>query len=143
MLACAPSFTAVALGQSSDLKEQMQSAATGDELAQLELAIRYVKGDGVPQDYARAFDWFQKSAMQGCEIAQVRLGTMYFSGKGVPMDFVRAYAWWNVASSRGDPDATDLRNGIGRRMTPEQIADAQKLSTDLAAKIPKAQRLFK
>jgi TPR repeat protein len=56
------------------------------------------------------------------------LGLKYAEGTGVPKDDVNAYAWLNVASANGDDLASKNRDFLAKRMTPEQIAEAQKLS---------------
>src|SRR5579862_6322897 len=40
-------------------------AEQGDKVAQYKLALAYSIGKGVPQDYAQATNWAQKSAEQG------------------------------------------------------------------------------
>jgi len=54
----------------------------------------------------------------------------------VPKDAVEAYKWYNLASAQGDKDAAnakyaaDVREQLAASMTPDQIAEAQKLSTE-------------
>jgi hypothetical protein len=38
--------------------------------------------------------------------------------------------WFNLASASGDEDAKILRETVSKIMTPEQIAEAQKLSRE-------------
>jgi hypothetical protein len=38
--------------------------------------LMYLKGHGVPQDYAAAVSWWRKAAEQGDAVAQNKLGTM-------------------------------------------------------------------
>ena len=49
-------------------------------------------------------------------------------GKGVPQDYVQAHRWINLASLDGDEVLRELRNGLEKRMTPAQIAEAQRLA---------------
>ncbi len=53
---------------------------------------------------------------------------MYLEGRGVPSDIVTAYAWFNLAAGQGVRRAVDYRHLISRRMTPEQLEKAQRLS---------------
>ncbi|MDB4798397.1 hypothetical protein OAH36_02240 [Verrucomicrobia bacterium] len=53
---------------------------------------------------------------------------MYDTGQGILKDTVNAYAWLNVASANGEELASEARDDNAKRMTPEQIAEAQKLS---------------
>jgi len=38
--------------------------------------------------------------------------------------------WFNLASASGHEDAKTLREIVSKKMTPEQIAEAQKLSRE-------------
>jgi hypothetical protein len=58
---------------------------------------------------------------------------MYEEGKGVPQDYVQAYAWYNLAG--GEIDLDSAKADLAKQMTPEQIARAQELSTELYKKI--------
>jgi hypothetical protein len=79
------------------------AAKAGDRNAQLQLGIRYAKGDGVPQDYATAATWFQAAANQGLARAQYDLGIMYEKGRGVPVDFAAATEWYHKAAEGNYP----------------------------------------
>jgi len=56
---------------------------------------------------------------------------MYYKGEGVLEDYVQAYAWWNIATTRGDKGAKKYKGIVKKKMTPAQIAEAQKLSSKL------------
>ena len=59
---------------------------------------------------------------------------MYYNGHGVPQDFVYAYKWLNLAAAQGNDDASHNKEIIVKKMTKEQIAEAQKLSREWLAK---------
>jgi TPR repeat protein len=84
----------------------------------------------VPQDYTKAREWYERAAAQRDASAQGNLGGLYLYGLGVPQDYVLAYMWYNLAASHltGDEQkrASDNRNKVAQRMTPSQIAEAQK-----------------
>ena len=84
----------------------------------------------MPQDDAEAVRWFRKVAEQGDTDAQYNLGLMYTVGSGVPQDYVLAYMWSNLAASQGNEGATGLRELVAGKMTPEQIAKADKLARE-------------
>ena len=86
-------------------------------------------------DYATALREFRPLAEQGDADAQFILGIMYDNGEGVPEDYVQAYAWVNLAAASGYERAEQARTIIRQYMTPSQIAEAQKLSRELAARI--------
>ena len=74
--------------------------------------------------------WYRKAAEQGFSQAQYNLGVSYAMGNGVPQDDVLAYMWFSLAGASGDEDAKTNRETVFKRMTPEQIAEAQKLSRE-------------
>jgi len=107
-----------------------KAAEQGDTRAQLNLAVMFKFGIGVIEDFSQSVLWYKKAAEQGDTKAQLNLAEMYASGEGVPENFVLAYKWANLASAHGRDKAKALKNEIRKRMTREQIAEAQKLSLD-------------
>lgn len=102
-------------------------AEQGDADAQYRLGLMYKIGEGVPQDYTETVKWFQKSADQGFQEAQNSLGVLYASGTGVTRDDVQAYMWFSLATAADNRNALGGRNQVATKMTPGQIAEAQKL----------------
>jgi uncharacterized protein len=115
---------ATALHEWSPLAEQ------GDAAAQNNLGTLYFGGLGVPQDYALARLWYEKAAAQGHSDAQISLGLLYEKGQGVAQDYVQAHMWFNLAGANGDKRGVEFRDGLADRMTPAQIAEAQKLARE-------------
>ena len=105
-------------------------AEQGNAAAQFNLGIMYANGRGVPNDDVQAVKWFRLAAEQGYAVAQVNLGVMYANGRGVPKDYVLAYMWANLGAAGGDEDARENREEYAAKMTPTQIAEAQKLSRE-------------
>jgi TPR repeat protein len=105
-------------------------AEQGDAVAQYNLGDLYHNGQGVPQDYAEAVRWYRMAAEQGYAWAQNNLGVMYKNGNGVPQDDVLAYMWLNLAVAQGNDDAKNNRDALAKRMTSEQIAEAQRLARE-------------
>jgi len=87
-------------------------------------------GQGVPQNYEEAVKWFRKAAEQGLAHGQHNLGVMYQYGQGVPQDYVLAQMWYNLAVAQGDEEARKESDIVAKQMTPEQIAEAQKLARE-------------
>jgi len=52
-------------------------------------------------------------------------------------DNTRAYAWLNISASNGQEQATEWKSRVAEEMTKEQIAEAQKLSTEMIKANPK------
>ena len=119
------------------LKTFQSLAAQGNAEAQNNLGELLAKGQGVPQDYAQARQWYEKAAAQGHALAQNNLAELYFAGLGVPQDYVRAYLWVSLAAvhMKGDEQkqAEENRNDVTGRMTPEQIAEAKRLTQQCMA----------
>jgi uncharacterized protein len=126
------------LGLSSDYAEAAKwyrkAAEQGDAGAQLRLGVLYFRGAGVTQDYAETVKWLSKAAEQGSDDAQYLLAVMYNAGQGVAQDYVWAHTWMNVAASRAQGDSqkkyAKAREAVAEKMTPEQIAEAQRLARE-------------
>ena len=125
-------------GVPEDHKEAVKSfrkaAEQGHAGAQFILGHMYEKGKGVPEDHKEAAKLYRKAAEQGHAGAQLNLGVMYDNGRGVPEDSVTAYAWWNIAAANGSELAKSNKPKLAKAMTPEQIAKAQELSSDMVKK---------
>ena len=117
------------------VKWYRKAANQGDANAQFNLGNMYNDGRGVPQDYAEAMKWYRKAAAQGQAHAQNNLGFMYGNGQGVPQDYVQAHFWFNLAASHVPPGtfrdmAVENRDVFATKMTPAQIAEAQRLARE-------------
>jgi tetratricopeptide (TPR) repeat protein len=66
----------------------------------------YENDQGVPQDYAKARERYEKAADKGNEIAMCNLGVLYENGRGVPQDYAKAREWYEKAADKGDAHAT-------------------------------------
>ena len=73
-------------------------------------------------------------ADQGDAVAQHNLGLKYHTGEGVPQDDTLAHMWCNLAASNLTGDDRDLavtnRDQVAKEMTPEAIAEAQRLASE-------------
>jgi uncharacterized protein len=128
-------------GQPQDYAEAAKwlrkAADRGYAEAQLVLGTLYDIGEGVPEDPAQGAIWLSKAADQGNEHAQESLGAAYASGRGVPLDYVSAYMWFNLAAAHDKGafhSAAWNRDELVRKMTPAQIAEAQKLAREWVRK---------
>jgi len=111
-----------------------KAAEQGDVTSQYWIGYAYSKGQGVPQDYAMAASWFRKAAEQGDNTSKFMIGLYYALGQGVPQDYVQAHKWINLAAAAADDEMRNKiaqeRSYIERLMTPEQIAEAQRLANE-------------
>lgn len=87
------------------LPQVLEAAKQGDAGAQVLLAARYGRGDGVPQDDREAALWLHKAAEQGHAEAQLLYGFMHATGRGVPQSHAQAAAWYRKAAEQGHADA--------------------------------------
>ena len=108
----------------------MPLAEQGDAYAQSNLGLMYANGQGVTQDDKEAVKWYRLSAEQGNALAQLKLGVMYDKGQGVIQDYVEAHKWFNIAGANGNELGRKNRDIIEKRMTLDQIAEAQKLARE-------------
>ena len=105
-------------------------AEQGDAAAQGAIGMMYDIGKGVPEDDAEAAKWYRMAAEQGKANAQFVLGLKYVYGEGVPQDYVAAHMWLNLAAAQGWAAAKKDRDIVAKRMTREQIAEAQRLARE-------------
>jgi hypothetical protein len=110
-----------------------QAAEQGFPPAQRELGGLYANGQGVPQYHAEAIKWYRKAAEQGDDEAQFELGWAYADGNSVPQDFIQAYMWFDLAAAHvndtyAEDYAKDFKDSLAEKMTPAQIAEAQRLA---------------
>lgn len=83
------------------------AALAGDAPTQAELGLRYMLGDGVPQDMAKAAEWWRKAADGGECRAMLWLGTAYERGDGVEKDDCKAKEYWERSHAAGWLAATE------------------------------------
>jgi TPR repeat protein len=121
-------------GASRDYGEAFQwfskSALQGNPLAQSNVGYMHEKGEGTPQNHQEAAGWYRMAAERGNAQAQFKLGSMYEKGLGVQQDEVRALMWLNLAAAQGFATAKAERDRVTVWMTPEQIAEAQRLARE-------------
>ncbi|MBZ5494180.1 MAG: sel1 repeat family protein [Acidobacteriia bacterium] len=98
-------LTAYGQGTIASVAALTQRAEAGEAQAQVELGRAYEDGKDVPQDYAKAVEWFRKSAEQGNAQAQNSLGVMYAQGRGVQGDREEAIRWYRKAAKQNSPEA--------------------------------------
>jgi len=81
--------------------------------------------------FARGFEETKKLAEQGNAHAQIDLGSMYLEGIGVPLNYIKAYLWFSLAKAQGNVVDADILSELSKKMTPEQIAQAQKEAAEI------------
>lgn len=87
------------------LQDLAVSAATGNRVAQYNLAVEFYTGDLVPQDYAKAAILWRQAADQGMATAKSNLGFLTYNGYGVRADPAAAVKLWLEAAAQGESEA--------------------------------------
>jgi TPR repeat protein len=131
-----------------DLAESVRwyrlAAEHGTRENEVILADYYMAGNGVAQDYEEAARWYRRAAEHGHFRAQNTLAEFYENGRGVPQDLVQAHFWYALAARTARFDNRDLgirgRDRVAARMTPTQIAEAQRLAREWDAAHPQPAR---
>jgi len=78
-----------------------EAAEAGSAEAQARFGQMLLDGDGVAQDSAQAFAWFERAARAGHLEAANMVGRCYDLGWGVAQDKASAAAWFRQAAARG------------------------------------------
>lgn len=118
------------------LKWGQLAAENGNVTAELIMGARYNEGRGVPKDAGEAVKWFEKAANKGAAYGQFNLGLMYANGSGAPQDKVQSFKWFTLAaaifppSSKEREEAVYNANLVAAKMTPAEIAEAQRLAQE-------------
>ena len=99
-----PSVTlAAALSRARARDGTLAFPQNGDE--KFSIGMLYVRGQGVPQDYAEAAKWIQQAADKGHAEAQTTIGAMFLLAKGEPQNDAQAAEWFRKAAEQGFPAA--------------------------------------
>ena len=121
-------------------KEWQALADKGDAEAEFRLGAMYDRGEGLLAQPNQAAKWYLKAADQGYSPAQFALGMLYASGRGVLQDYIEAHKWLNLASANREAEAAKQRDKLADKMTPAQVAEAQRLAREWTPTI--AQKRF-
>lgn len=100
-----------------------RAAKGGDRVAQHNLALFLMQGEGGLRDMTEAAHWFRKAAEQGVVDSQYNLGLLYESGRGVERNLSEAYRWFAIAANAGDMAAREKQIAVERQLKgPERTA---------------------
>ena len=70
-----------------DAKDIKEGVAQENGSTEFKLGQKYYKGEGVPRDYKKAFEWYEKSAEINDKKAQYKLALMYYKGQGTKQNY--------------------------------------------------------
>ncbi len=129
-----PDPTSTETPQTADaLNKLYQLAQIGDPIAAYQLGMILAvqsSADGA-QNHSVAAQLLQQAAEAGLPSARANLGVIYARGLGVVQDYGLAHMWLTLAALNGQDDIDALRTAIARKMTPDQITEAQKLAAEM------------
>lgn len=109
---------------SGSFEHLLAEAQAGSAIDQNRLGLIYHYGQGVPQDYAAAYEWYHKAALQGVNEAQYNLGYLYHHGYGVAQDYSKAYVWYTLASVAKNPQASVMAKEMAEKLSPRELQQA-------------------
>ena len=112
---------------SGPLDRLAASAKSGDAKAELLLGLKYLQGDGRPQDQSQAFHWLQRAAEGGQPVAQYHLGNLYAPDGSVLFNPMEAARWYEAAAGQGNLQAMNniavsYAEGTGVAKNPAEAA---------------------
>lgn len=106
-----------------------KSAENGNTEAMIVLGRLSQTGVGILQNFCNAVKWIEMAAARGNLDGMLELGRLYRDGIGVEPDPVRAYVWFNRAAAAHNIDAVRERENIARTLAPNDLKEAQRLSS--------------
>jgi len=107
-----------------------EAAEQGHPKAAWKMSRRYAEGRGVPKSDTDEVAWVRRAADLGNLQAMFSLGSRHREGTGVHRDAGRAHMWFNLARALGGAEATPLLSRLEAKLTPERIAEAQRLARE-------------
>jgi TPR repeat protein len=90
----------------------LMNAEKGQSQAMLNLGRLYEEGVGVPRNFTKALEWYQKAADAGEKDAYLRLGLCYEIGMGAAADMGRAIKNFEKAAELGFAPARHTLAGL-------------------------------
>ena len=114
-----------------------KAAEKGHAGALYSIGVMYNEGRGVPQNYAEAIKYYRKAIEKGDVGARYNLAVMYFNGEGESQNYVKAYANLQVAAQLEDESACNSLTIVTLKMSPEQIAEGQRLAETILNQLPR------
>lgn len=83
------------------IKILQTKSENGDANAQYSLGACYMRGEGVPQDVNKAFEYYLMAANQGDKSAQFSVATCYSYGKGTELNKEKALEFYLKSAEQG------------------------------------------
>ena len=94
------------------------AAEANSAVAQCQLGLLYLSGEGVGMDEDAAFAWFCSAAQQEDPVAQHNLGLMYAQGRGVQRNGIESQDWIKRAAENGNAESNMLLGNLNANSYP-------------------------
>jgi TPR repeat protein len=109
------------------LRELLNQGRSGNASAQLELGMRYLRGDGFEINPTQALGWIRRAADQGEPRAECELGLLYSAGENLPKNYSASFEWLHKAALQRDAEAEYglgcfYEKGLGTHQDPLEAA---------------------
>ncbi len=79
-----------------------QSAEQGNQFAQYQLGIIYLKGDVAEQNFSLAYDYLYQAAEQDNQFAQYQLGMIFLKGEFTNIDYDKAISYLKQSAEQNN-----------------------------------------
>lgn len=83
------------------LQMLQKNAGNGDIKSQISLADCLMKGDGIKQDYQRAFNLYLQAAEQGDRLAEYLVASCLMNGNGTEIDKAKSLSFYIKSAEQG------------------------------------------
>jgi len=80
-------------------------AKKGNTVAQYNIAVMYLRGDGLQRNNKLALYWLMKASKKEHALSQFTLGRMYYEGMNVKKNFRESFKWYKKAAINGHKKA--------------------------------------
>ena len=100
---CPMCRTPSAIIDKENFERVLAKAKEGKSWAEEWVGGCFYHGDGVTQNYKKAFEFYSRAAAQGEVLAINLVGSMYGNGEGVDQSYEQAFHFYSQASVRGLP----------------------------------------
>jgi len=108
----------------------IEAARQGHTLAQYNLGVKFMLGEGVAKDPNKALSLWLQAANEGHVQAQFNVGRAYFLGVGLEKNHPKAEFWFKKAAEQGDPKATDILTRFGSEESGLQESSIQEFESE-------------
>lgn len=94
--------------QAQSIEALRDSMAAGNLNYQVELAIRYLSGDGVELDVEKGVSLIRDAAEKGNRYGELCMGICYKDAYGVETDYDEAFRWFMSSAQKGNVSALGM-----------------------------------